>query len=441
MASLFKQIFEVEGIHKLLFIPPSRGDIELKGVFKDKRGISKRLFFTDYNMTPKSLAAILTYEANRRVVCDLRNKLGNNASNCQIHYFNNQDDDNGLVDYSKLIDFSHDCYWDKAELAEKLCEKAIEKNNNIYKFLLSESNEDEAKNACLAYYKYMTKISSLRVILAYTTKGDVYSAIEEYGENGQIIEVLKEYREYIKAEWKKSNKKEKESYLEALARILSTESSDVNVSTLGDKKSVRMSTRFAVGHYSGDKGAKSTATESLNNKIARFNSPFLPFQFISTSIGQEGFDFHVYCRKIVHWSLEFNPVKFEQREGRINRYQGYALRLNVFNKIKEMDSNYKFNNWNDAFSYLKKIDKNNDEIGLYPNFVCEMQDRLGLERECYFYPGSFEEREFLNVLKAVGYYRSLLGQSGSDQFEDQFRKFVEGETSIIDYFINLYPNI
>ena len=69
-------------------------------------------------MTPKSLATILTYEANRRVVCDLKNKLRNNASNGQIHYFNNQDDDkeinkdNGFVDYCKLIEFSHDNYLD-----------------------------------------------------------------------------------------------------------------------------------------------------------------------------------------------------------------------------------------------------------------------------------------------------------------------------------------
>jgi len=39
-------------------------------------------------------------------------------------------------------------------------------------------------------------------------------------------------------------------------------------------------------------------------------------RFKTTSIGQEGLDFHYYCRKIVHWNLPSNPVDLEQREGR-----------------------------------------------------------------------------------------------------------------------------
>ena len=60
-----------------------------------------------------------------------------------------------------------------------------------------------------------------------------------------------------------------------------------------------------------------------------FNSPFLPFVLSSTSIGQEGLDFHWYCHTIVHWNLPSNPVDFEQRDGRIHRYRNHAVRRNV----------------------------------------------------------------------------------------------------------------
>ena len=73
-----------------------------------------------------------------------------------------------------------------------------------------------------------------------------------------------------------------------------------------------------------------------NGSVARvgrirtaFNSPFRPFVLASTSIGQEGLDFHPYCRFLYHWNLPHNPVDLEQREGRVQRYKCHAVRLNV----------------------------------------------------------------------------------------------------------------
>ena len=62
---------------------------------------------------------------------------------------------------------------------------------------------------------------------------------------------------------------------------------------------------------------------------AAFNSPFWPFVLATTSVGQEGIDFHWWCHSIVHWNLPANPVDFEQREGRVDRYKGHAIRKNV----------------------------------------------------------------------------------------------------------------
>ncbi len=60
-----------------------------------------------------------------------------------------------------------------------------------------------------------------------------------------------------------------------------------------------------------------------------FNSPFRPFVLASTSVGQEGLDFHHYAHAIVHWNLPHNPVELEQREGRVHRYKNHAVRKNL----------------------------------------------------------------------------------------------------------------
>ena len=42
-----------------------------------------------------------------------------------------------------------------------------------------------------------------------------------------------------------------------------------------------------------------------------------------------GLDFHPYCHAVVHWNLPTNPIDLEQREGRVNRFAGHAIRRNV----------------------------------------------------------------------------------------------------------------
>ena len=60
-----------------------------------------------------------------------------------------------------------------------------------------------------------------------------------------------------------------------------------------------------------------------------FNSPFQPFVVVTTSVGQAGLDFYRYCHRVIHWNLPANCVDFEQREGRVHRYKGHAVRKNV----------------------------------------------------------------------------------------------------------------
>lgn len=75
------------------------------------------------------------------------------------------------------------------------------------------------------------------------------------------------------------------------------------------------------------------ATDDENARMPEinkaFNSPFQPFVLATTSVGQEGIGFHWWCRAAVHWNTPASPVDFEQREGRVHRYGGLAIRRNL----------------------------------------------------------------------------------------------------------------
>ena len=95
-----------------------------------------------------------------------------------------------------------------------------------------------------------------------------------------------------------------------------------------DVETFRIRTRFAQSF--------GTLHDESGERVARrgdvreaFNSPFRPFVLATTSIGQEGLDFHTYCHAVWHWNLPTNPVDLEQREGRVHRYKGHAIRKNV----------------------------------------------------------------------------------------------------------------
>lgn len=100
------------------------------------------------------------------------------------------------------------------------------------------------------------------------------------------------------------------------------------------KKSIR--TFYAVPFAKGKKALDEKGEKRINNIRLAFQSPFYPFVLASTSVGQEGLDFHWYCRKIVHWNLPSNPQDLEQREGRINRYKCLAIRRNLSHRYPEI---------------------------------------------------------------------------------------------------------
>lgn len=96
---------------------------------------------------------------------------------------------------------------------------------------------------------------------------------------------------------------------------------------------IRMRGRFATRLL--QKGQDDGAAQRTDTVRTAFNSPFRPFVLASTSVGQEGLDFHPWCHRLVHWNLPSNPVDLEQREGRVHRYKNHAVRLNLADRFAD----------------------------------------------------------------------------------------------------------
>ncbi len=115
---------------------------------------------------------------------------------------------------------------------------------------------------------------------------------------------------------------------------------------------LRFRTRFAVRY--GARAREDVGTVERQGDVQKaFNSPFWPFVLCSTSVGQEGLDFHLYCHAVMHWNLPSNPVDLEQREGRVHRYKGHAVRKNVARAhaagAKHASSGPESDSWNQLF--------------------------------------------------------------------------------------------
>jgi hypothetical protein len=142
---------------------------------------------------------------------------------------------------------------------------------------------------------------------------------------------------------------------------------------------------------------------------AAFNSPFWPFVIISTSVGQEGLDFHHYCHAITHWNLPSNPVDLEQREGRVHRYKGHAVRKNLakayaMEALRQTESDA----WETAFA-LGKFGRPAKENDLVPYWLFPGDAKI--ERHVPMLPFSREVERLHGLRRALAIYRMVFGQS------------------------------
>jgi len=172
-----------------------------------------------------------------------------------------------------------------------------------------------------------------------------------------------------------------------------------------------------------------------------FNSPFRPFVLASTSIGQEGLDFHSWCHAVVHWNLPSNPVDLEQREGRVHRYKGHAVRKNIAERygLRALSHVQEIGDpWQTLFQIASQ-DKPNKHSDLIPYWIFE-DGSAKVERRIPLLPFSKEVGRLKLLKRGLALYRMAFGQPRQ---EDLFFSLSQNDnrefTDLTDWLISLHP--
>lgn len=161
-------------------------------------------------------------------------------------------------------------------------------------------------------------------------EGDYWQKVLRYCEAGNLQAVLDEYVFQLRSQQAPGEITTEQLWTLAddIRRSLSIKPAQMLAKYPdGSHEDLRMGSRFAV-RYSNAKTDDGDSNRMPDVRRA-FNSPFWPFVLASTSVGQEGIDFHWWAHSVIHWNVPGNPVDFEQREGRVHRYLGHAVRKNV----------------------------------------------------------------------------------------------------------------
>jgi len=278
----------------------------------------------------------------------------------------------------------------------------------------------------------LDKPEAIAVIeLAYGKSDDAhYKNVLKYCVDGNFAAMLDEYAHVL-------NDRNMESLCnqmcEALQATTASYSIDTYTSFIKNKKAqIRMRSHFAAGFYQTQSDEKTS--QRKENLRTAFNAPFRPFVLATTSIGQEGLDFHNYTRKIVHWNLPHNPVDLEQREGRINRYKCLSIRQSLAQKYGNAD--FTSDVWDEVFQFALDA-KGKDEPELVP-FWCLPDGSVKIERIIPMYPYSKDKAIYNRLLKILSLYRVTMGQARQEELLEYLFNNRSSE-ELKELFINLSP--
>lgn len=298
----------------------------------------------------------------------------------------------------------------------------------------------EGYHTASGFISLFNKPESISVIQLNTNQKEYYKSVLEYCIDGNIQSMLDEYFYMLKDS---NSVRDSKQLAETITDILSIRSTPLEIGNIKNLKNGKKDKSRIRSHFALDFGEQKISSAKANRQInirEAFNSPFRPFVLASTSIGQEGLDFHFYSKKIVHWNLPSNPIDFEQREGRIHRFKGHVIRLNVADKYKNELSDNDSNIWDNLFKKASESEKLASDFpcDLIPCWHLETEDHLKINRIVPLYPFSKDIEKYQNMLRVLAYYRFTFGQPRQDELIEILED--ADDTALIDeLLINLSP--
>lgn len=259
----------------------------------------------------------------------------------------------------------------------------------------------------------------IRLLEKITDDAPYWQRVLQYCMWGNLQAVLDEYLHHLR--WDQYSDPLDAARLNALAKTV-TAAVSLRASTYraldtdNIDSALTFVPRFAIRYG----GRRQDAEDARQPEVRRsFNSPFWPFVLTSTSVGQEGIDFHWWCHSVLHWNIPPNPVDFEQREGRIDRYGGHAIRKNIAQK--------------QAPAVLRKPGR--DPWARAYQLACDRQDEFGDFSPYWVYPGptrierrfspfplSSDEAAYERVKQDVALYRLTFGQQRQEDIIELLRR-------------------
>jgi hypothetical protein len=146
-----------------------------------------------------------------------------------------------------------------------------------------------------------------------------------------------------------------------------------------------------------------------------FNTPFWPHVLVTTSLGQEGLDFHVWCRQLLHWDLCPGPLEMEQREGRIQRFGGLSVRVALAERFANQILGQTSAGSSPFLALAEQADRqfSTDASGRSPWWSCPGEK---IERFFVELPHSRQVDKFRHLSRLRWIYRLALGQPHQQDF-------------------------
>ncbi len=281
-----------------------------------------------------------------------------------------------------------------------------------------------------------------RLALRHGIDGNLQAVLDEH------MHVLQESLGLINAE---PERRVKET-ADAIAGALSIRTAQVRVDEyrLDDsrdtysRKNFNIRCRFALrfGELKDDSNETLARADVVRTA---FNSPFRPFILASTSIGQEGLDFHTWCHAVMHWNLPSNPVDLEQREGRVHRFKGHAIRKNIARAYGltalRQSGLTGADPWAEMFA-MAVADRTPDDSDLVPFWIFEVEDGARIERRVPLTPYTREVEQLSRLKRGLSLYRLVFGQPRQQDLLEYINRVIPQEQSdalVTQWRINLTP--
>ena len=456
------------GAARLLWIPSVVNQESLQGAFSEHRGYGKTIMFADRVAVPRMMAGLISREVERRLLWLIWQKQKNK-----------QEVVSAGIEQGEFIK-------NLKEVQEKV-QKLANKRNAEETLAWKQKNTIFFTSSIGMYAVWATlglREFVARAALGHpdsvskdveTVLGDATQANRCYCWYEECKEQVERYCTYglyetVLAEWMYMNDTEDPNKVsEILFPSHRSTKIEISLYTKDSGAGITQGKRKIDTYYARCIGLSKDddKVSTIDNLQKAFNSPFAPFVFATTSVGQEGLDFHYYADRIVHLAIPANPTAFEQREGRINRRNCLAIRRKVIEWYgNECNGNSVVDGRSverkEVVKYVKQTldgafqnaenqilesmqEKPILKCGMIPHWLLvrkkpegKCYELAGIRRIVPYFYTSKMMTQYHNMLKTLQLYRSVIGQADPEELLERLM-VQHSKEEIENLFVDFSP--